>query len=160
MPRNPRTVGTEINAYGISNSVIRNNRSYDNRGGGILVEDSVQVVVDSNEIYSNDLDVTADEWWDGGIWLDGGRNVTVRNNVFRDNLGPGIQISDEDRQSPTGYVLENNRSNGNYFGIYIWNFGTTGFPPDSVLRLVGNDFSGNSRQDVWIQSLPCPTTCD
>ena len=118
-PRSPVTVGIGINAFDIRQSVIRNNRSYDNIGGGILVEDSTGVLVEGNTVFDNDLDVTADEWWDGGIWLDGGRDVTIRNNVFRNNRGPGIEISDEDIQRPRGYALENNISTGNYFGIYI-----------------------------------------
>jgi len=158
-PRSPMSVGTGINTFAIRQSVIRNNRSYDNIGGGILVEDSTNVLVEGNTIFDNDLDVTADEWWDGGIWLDGGRDVTIRNNVFRNNRGPGIEISDEDIQRPRGYVLENNISTGNYFGIYIWNFGSTDFPPSDVLQRSGNDFSGNTRQDVWIEAMPCPTPC-
>ena len=118
-PRTPVSVGTGINSFEISQSVIRNNRSYDNIGGGILVEDSTGVLVEGNEIFDNDLDVSADEWWDGGIWLDGGRDVTIRGNTFRNNRGPGIEISDEDIQRPSGYVLENNTSTGNYYGIYI-----------------------------------------
>ena len=158
-PRSPITVGTGINTFAIRQSVIRNNRSYDNIGGGILVEDSTSVLVVGNSVSDNDLDVTADEWWDGGIWLDGGRDVTIRNNIFRNNRGPGIEISDEDIQRPRGYVLENNISTGNYFGVYIWNFGSTDFPPSDVLRRSGNDFSGNTRQDVWIEAMPCPTPC-
>ena len=158
-PRTPISVGTGINGFAISQSVIRNNRSYDNIGGGILVEDSTGVLVEGNQIFDNDLDVSADEWWDGGIWLDGGSNVTIRGNTFTNNRGPGIEISDEDIQRPFGYVLENNTSTGNYYGIYIWNFGSTDFPPDSVLRRSGNTFSGNSRQDVWIEAMPCPTPC-
>ncbi|MFC1452404.1 right-handed parallel beta-helix repeat-containing protein [Verrucomicrobiota bacterium] len=146
-----RLLGTGINTYAITNGVIRNNRSYANHGGGILVEDSVNVLVEGNTVFSNDLDATVDEWWDGGLWLDGGRDVTVRGNVFRHNLGPGIEISDEDDQNPTGYVLEGNVSTGNYFGIYIWNFGTAGWPDPSILSRTNNDFSGNSRGDVWIQ---------
>ena len=86
------------------------------------------------------------------MWLDGGGDVVVRNNVFRDNAGPGIEISDEDGQSPTGYVLIGNISTGNYFGIFIWNFGTDDLPPPEVLTLDGNDFTGNERLDVWIES--------
>lgn len=150
-PRTPTTVGTGINCFAIHDSIIRNNRSHGNNGGGILIEDSTNVLVEGNQIDGNDLDVSVDEWWDGGIWLDGGRQVTIRNNVLRENLGPGIEISDEDRQAPTGYVLENNVSTGNYFGIFIWNFGTTSFPPPSILQRSGNQFTGNSRRDVWIE---------
>lgn len=46
-------------------------------------------------------------------------DVTVRNNIFRDNIGPGIQISNEDQQ-PYGYVLESNVSRGSLYGIYIF----------------------------------------
>jgi parallel beta-helix repeat protein len=150
-PRSPIEVGTGINGFALRDSVIRKNRSYANNGGGILVEDSFGVLVEGNEVYGNDLDVSADGWWDGGIWLDGGGDVTISNNVFRDNLGPGIQISDEDRQNPAGYVLEGNVSTGNYYGIFIWNFGGSGFPPASVLRRSGNAISGNARLDVWIE---------
>ena len=145
-----RLMGTGINTYMCTDCVIRNNQSHDNIGGGILVEDSVNVLVEGNEALSNDLDATAEEWWDGGIWVDGGHDVTVRNNTFRGNLGPGIQISDEDLQQPYGYVIENNVSTENYYGIYIWNFGTSQFPPENVLRMLNNQISANTVQDVWI----------
>ena len=144
-------MGTGINTYKIRNSVIRNNVSHDNIGGGILVEDSEYVIVESNEVYANDLDATVDEWWDGGLWLDGGHDVTVRDNVFRDNLGPGIEISDEDFQNPYGYILENNVSTRNYYGIYIWNFGTTDWPDSTIIQQMNNQFTNNSQQDVWIE---------
>ncbi len=98
------------------------------------------------------MDAFEDEWWDGGLWVDGGKDVTVRNNIFRDNLGPGIEISDEDDQSPSGYVLENNTSIGNYFGIFIWNFGTDDWPKSSIIKRFGNKFTDNSRQDVWVEA--------
>ena len=143
-------MGTGINTYGNTNVRINNNKSYNNIGGGILVEDSYDVIIEENEVYGNDLDATVDEWWDGGLWLDGGANVIVQNNNFHDNKGPGIEISDEDKQNPTGYELINNISTANYFGIFIWNFGTNDWPDESVIKKSGNDFTGNSRQDVWI----------
>jgi len=151
-PRPWNEAGTGINGFGMRRAVIRRNRSHGNHGGGILVEDSIDVLVKANRIYGNDLDVSADQWWDGGIWLDGGRDVTLVRNRLWNNLGPGIEISDEDCQNPTGYVVRNNSSTGNYFGIFIWNFGSKQFPPARVLRRSGNDWSGSSRQDVWIQA--------
>lgn len=151
-----RLMGTGINTYMCTACVIRNNRSHDNIGGGILVEDGENVLVEGNEIYSNDLDATVEEWWDGGIWIDGGHDVIVRDNAFRDNLGPGIQVSDEDHQQPYGYVIENNVSTGNYYGIYIWNFGASDFPPENTLRMSNNQITGNTRQDVWIVPWDCP----
>ncbi|NQV07205.1 right-handed parallel beta-helix repeat-containing protein [bacterium] len=145
-----RIMGTGINTYELTDAVITRNRSYRNHGGGILVEDSVRVVVSYNTVFENDLDASADEWWDGGLWLDGGADVEVTDNIFRDNIGPGIQISDEERQHPTGYVLKDNVSTGNHWGVFLWNFGTTGWPDASVLSHSGNDFSDNTCGATWI----------
>ena len=150
-PRPWNGAGTGINGYMMTRAIIRNNRSFRNHGGGILVEDSVDVLVRRNRIYENDLDVSADEWWDGGIWLDGGRDVRLIGNIIETNLGPGIEISDEDCQSPTGYVVKDNVSIGNYYGIFIWHFGTTDFPPSEILEMSGNTFADNTRLDVWIE---------
>lgn len=143
-------MGTGINTFGNHNVIIRNNRCHQNTGGGILVEDSFDVLVEENEVFENDLDASADGWWDGGVWVDGGGDVTLRNNFFHDNLGPGIEISDEDSQDPKGYILENNKSINNYFGIFIWNFGTNDWPDPAIIKKSGNEFSGNSRMDIWI----------
>ena len=40
-----------------------------------------------NRIYGNDLDVSADEWWDAGIWVDGGADVRLVRNTIQDNHG-------------------------------------------------------------------------
>ena len=151
-----RLMGTGIDIYRCTDCVIRNNSSHDNIGGGILVEDGENVLIEGNEIYSNDLDATVEEWWDGGIWVDGGHDVTVRGNTCRDNLGPGIQISDEDHQRPYHYVVEDNVSTGNYYGIYIWNFGTSDFPPENTLHMLNNQTTDNTRQDIWIVPWDCP----
>lgn len=143
-------MGTGINTFGNTNVKITNNESFNNIGGGILVEDSYDVIVEDNEVYGNDLDATVAGWWDGGLWVDGGARIIVRNNYFHHNKGPGIEISDEDRQSPTGYELINNKSTENYFGIFIWNFGTNDWPDESIIKKSENDFSGNSKKDVWI----------
>lgn len=149
-PRPFGTLGTGINTYMCTDCVIRNNHSHDNIGGGILVEDGVNVLVEGNEVTANYLDATEDEWWDGGIWVDGGHHITVTNNTFQDNIGPGIQISDEDNQAPYAYVLEDNTSTANTYGIYIWNFGSAGFPPENILRMTDNQITGNTVQDIWI----------
>jgi len=143
-------LGTGINTYGNENVIIRNNSSHHNTGGGLLIEDSYGVLAESNKLYDNDGDASADEWWDAGLWLDGGSNVTLKNNLCYNNLGAGIEVSDEDRQSPTGYVLENNICRDNYFGIFVWNFGSSDWPEQKVMKLSGNQFSGNSRKDIWI----------
>jgi hypothetical protein len=75
----------------------------------------------------------------------------VRNNLFADNIGPGIEISDEELQKPYGYVLENNVSTGNYYGIFIWNLSKDNtWPDESILRRSGNRFTQSTIKDVWI----------
>lgn len=151
---NPQTLdilmGTGINTFGCTNCTIRSNRCYENIGGGMLVEDGVNVLVEDNEVFDNDLDASVDEWWDGGLWVDGGHDIVIRNNTFYGNLGPGIEISDEDFQEPYGYILENNTSYENYYGIFIWNFGTDDWPPENIIKRSGNQFYNNSRKDIWI----------
>ncbi len=147
-----RILGTGIDTFGSRDGIIRNNKSYENIGGGILVEDSRDIIVEKNEVYKNDLDATRDYWWDGGIWLDGGKNVVIRDNNFHDNIGPGILISDEDKQKPSGYVLKNNISKNNYFGVYIWNFGVNHWPKKSIIYQLNNDFTGNKVQNIIIHA--------
>ncbi len=149
-------MGTGINTFGNTDVVIRDNFSHGNVGGGMLVEDSVNVLVENNLITGNQLDATVEEWWDGALWVDGGHDVTVRGNTLTGNLGPALQISDEDNQQPHGYVLEDNIVTDNYFGVYLWNFGTEDLPPDNIVTLSGNDISSNTRQDIWIEAKPCP----
>jgi len=157
---NPKTVrhpmGTGIDVYGCSSCEIINNENYNNIGG-MLVEDSVNVLVEGNRVYGNDVDATdVSDWWDAGLWVDGGHDITVRGNIFRDNFGPAIQISNEDNQEISGYVLEDNVITGNYFGLYVWGFGSDDLPPEDVLRLEGNDISGNRDFDMWVRAGWCP----
>jgi hypothetical protein len=61
----------------------------------------------------------------------------------------GIQIRGEDDQQPCGYVLESNASTGNRYGMYIWNLGNPGFPPEDILSMPNNQIFGNTVQDIW-----------
>lgn len=144
-------LGTGINTYDNQDVTIEGNHAHNNRGGGILVEDSFHVVVRDNLVEDNDLDATADEWWDGALWVDGGGDVLVAGNTFTGNRGPGIQISDEEGQSPRGYVLTGNVSTGNLFGLLVWGFGGAELPLPEVLRLEDNEIVNNLERDIWIE---------
>lgn len=144
-------LGTGINTFGNENVIIRDNTSHHNTGGGLLIEDSDHVLASNNELYNNDGDASADGWWDAGLWLDGGSDVTLSGNHCYHNIGAGIEVSDEDLQSPTGYVLENNVCENNTFGIFIWNFGSSTWPDSSIISVTGNQFSNNLEQDIWIE---------
>jgi len=144
-------LGTGIDLFGVEDAAIRGNRVHDTIGGGILVEDSVRVLVAGNVVTDNELDANGD-YWDGGIWVDGGHDVTLRENTIARNHGPGIELSDEDRQSPTGYLVTGNVVRDNLWGVFIWNFGTCPWPSPDVVAVEANVFSGNVRGDVWCRT--------
>ncbi len=149
-------LGMGINTYELRDSIIRDNDSHDNIGGGILVEDSINVLVESNRISGNELDANGD-YWDGGIWVDGGENITLRGNIITDNHGPGLNLSDEDVQYPdasVGYVVEDNVVTGNLFGVYNYNFGQCPVPDDAI-HFSDNRIEDNSEQDFWCVEWQC-----
>jgi parallel beta-helix repeat protein len=151
--RSQGILGTGINTYMLSDAIIRNNTANENIGGGFLIEDSVRVVVENNIAKFNDSLATCpnpeDNWWDAGLWLDGGHTITIKNNYFNQNLGPGLQISNEDHQNPYGYIVENNEIKQNQYGILIWNFGQCPFPNENILKISGNIISDNKTLDIW-----------
>ncbi|MBC8504865.1 MAG: right-handed parallel beta-helix repeat-containing protein [Anaerolineales bacterium] len=150
------SLGTGINTYGNRDVIIRDNYVYSTVGGGILVEDSENVLVESNRIEDNQLDANGD-WWDGGIWVDGGKNITLRSNEISNHNGPGIILSDEDVQYPDasfGYVLEENRISGNIVGIWMWNWGMCPVE-ESIITLNNNQLVGNEEGETWCTDWEC-----
>ena len=150
-------LGTGIDTYELQDAIIRDNHAHHNIGGGMLVEDGVNVTVEGNRVHHNQLDAGGD-YWDGAIWLDGGHHVTLRGNTVTDNYGPGLQISDEDVQYPDasfGYVVEETVITGNRFGVYLWNFGECPFPKPEIVRFTNNTIQDNAEKDIWCLEWPC-----
>ncbi|MEW6716873.1 MAG: right-handed parallel beta-helix repeat-containing protein [Chloroflexota bacterium] len=150
------TLGTGINTYGNRDVIIRDNYIHGTIGGGILVEDSLDVLVESNHIENNQLDANGD-YWDGGIWVDGGNNITLLGNAIVDNNGPGIVLSDEDVQYPEashGYVVEGNQISGNLVGMFIWNWGQCPVE-ESIVEMKDNLLAGNQDGEVWCVEWEC-----
>lgn len=153
---NNYVLGTGINTYEVSDSIIRDNFVSDTIGGGILVEDGQNVLVENNQITNNELDANGD-YWDGGIWVDGSVNVTLRGNTITANHGPGLNLSDEDVQYPDAsnrYLIENNTITENIFGVYVWNFGECPAPGHAI-QFRDNQIQGNLRQDLWCETWVC-----
>lgn len=151
------TLGTGINTFELVDGIIRDNDVHDTVGGGVLVEDGAEVLVENNRIHTNELDANGD-YWDGGVWVDGSKNVTLRGNVIRGNHGPGVVLSDENVQYPQtsfGYVLEANTISGNLYGVHIWNWGQCPVTDESIIRLTDNQFSDNRNGDIWCQEWVC-----
>ena len=157
-------LGMGINTYEMTDSIIRGNVVQNTIGGGILIENGKNILVENNRIARpgcrareiNELDANGD-YWDGGIWVDGSVNITLRSNIIRDNHGPGFNLSDEDVQYPnasTGYLIENNTLTGNLFGVYVWNFGTCPAPEEAV-KFLDNRIEDNLEQNLWCESWVC-----
>lgn len=150
------TLGMGIDTYELFDSVIRNNYIADTTGGGILVEDGTNVLVENNTIENNELDANGD-YWDGGIWVDGSKHITLRGNTITNNHGPGLNLSDEDVQYPQssiGFVVEGNIVTDNVFGVYMWNFGICP-PPEEAISFGENQIENNTEQDVWCEEWTC-----
>jgi parallel beta-helix repeat protein len=149
-------LGTGINTYGNHEVIIRDNYVQGNIGGGILVEDSFDVLVEANRIQDNQLDANGD-YWDGGIWVDGGQDIILRTNQISDHNGPGIVLSDEDVQYPGasfGYIVEDNQIDDNLVGIFIWNWGQC--PVDEqIIKFQGNRMDGNLEGEFWCVEWEC-----
>ncbi len=147
-------LGTGLDIFGSRDVIVRNSNLHDGIGGGLLLEDCVNALAENNVFSDNYLD-GLEGYWDGGAWVDGGRNITFRNNTFTGNHGPGLVISDEGIQNPTGYVVQDNTFTGNMWGIYVWNFGVCPWPDASVLQVSGNTYSNNSRRDIRCNEWEC-----
>ncbi len=156
-------LGTGINTYALKNSQILDNTSTDNIGGGILVEDGIDVTVEGNVSSGNDskaplLNNPGYEWWCGGIWLDGGHDIFVRDNTFNDNVA-GVHVSDLDLQQPFGYVVEDNEIAGNQYGFQIYGFNQC-LPDPSTLSMSGNDITESTDSDVFCDDYPYAVPID
>lgn len=134
-------LGTGINTYALTDSFIINNITYNNNGGGILVEDGINVIVDGNETYGNNKIATEEgrpDWWCGGIWLDGGCNIYITNNIVYNNMA-GLYISNIDSQEVRNYIVKNNYVYNNVYGFYFVGLGI-----DPVNNSVFTDISNNN----------------
>ena len=89
--RTKSILGTGIDTYNTRRLIIRGNVSSGNIGGGILVEDGKNVLVEKNTIQNNDLDASADGWWDAGIWIDGGHDIWYGTTSFDTTKGPAYR---------------------------------------------------------------------
>lgn len=139
-------LGTGINTYMLVDSIISSNCSQYNNGGGILVEDGINVIVENNNSSYNNKEAHFEKdnpktWWCGGVWVDGGNTIIVRNNTFKSNKA-GILLSDEDGQEPFGYVMENNLLQDNTYDFDIYGFGKKSDIKTEIINFKNN--SGSS----------------
>ncbi len=149
-------LGTGIDTYNIHNSVIRGNHGHHNIGGAMLVEDSVDVLVEQNLLEDNDLHALT--WDDGGLWVDGGHGITIQDNIFQNNLGPGLLLSDEGVQYPDGsygYVVRRNTITGNEYAYYFFNYGVCPYPPIEAASFEANDTTGNTLGEIRCEAWSC-----
>ncbi|RME74454.1 MAG: hypothetical protein D6776_05225 [Planctomycetota bacterium] len=160
-----RVLGTGINTFESSGGTIADNTITLTRGGGILIEDGSAVTVTGNAIVDNFL-LAYDNYWDGGVWVDGSRDVTLRDNTIERNYGgAGVQISDEEGRYPTS--SKEIRLTGNTIrdnlgaGVLIWGYGQCPPPADAVLdhaSLTTDNTIVNNRLQGSAADLLCDPT--
>lgn len=147
-------MGTGINTYELFNSLIENNYTYNNCGGGILIEDGQNIIVRNNRSEGHILkalkipsDSSSGEWWCAGIWVDGGENIIIDNNILQKNI-TGLFLSNGDKQ-PTvkDYNVLNNSFYKNKYAIQIEDFGKN--PVEDIIKITGNKYSENEI-DIFI----------
>jgi hypothetical protein len=144
VPRN-KLSGTGIAVFGTDQAVVRNDVAERNNGNGILIEDATNVVVEGNRVRYNIGDIRS--WGTGGIWVDGGHTVTVRNNWFEGNVWAGLEITDETPSDPWGYEIHDNVAVGNWYGLWLDGIGQ----PGQAMNLVyGNTFVDNTVAGIRI----------
>jgi parallel beta-helix repeat protein len=112
-------------------------------GQGILVQDSLNVVITHNLVYSTTF----------GIIVQGCSNTTVSDNTLTDNYGHGLELG----WSNDVDVLNNSVSENSNEGIYVYDC--------QNCSIEGNTVSGNHWSGVLIQSgndnmLSCNTVAD
>lgn len=156
-------LGTGVNTYEASGT-IRNNHIHGNRGGGVLIEQGHDALVEGNLIEANWL-LAIDNYWDGAIWVDGSRDIELVGNTVRNNYGgAGIMVTDEEGSFPDRSVrtsLAGNTVEGHLAGVLAWGFGACPPPAGAILdydtlemrnTLRDNTFGGVAR-DVWCDPM-------
>ena len=142
-------LGMGINTYGLINAQIRDNYVSQTRGGGILVEDGMSVSISGNTIENNDL--AGNDYWDAGIWVDGGYRLLIADNIIRDNNGPAIQISDTDLKYPYRSCrtrVENNAIRNNYWAFFLQTLGVCENIPARLVSFDNNQYENNQPQNI------------
>jgi parallel beta-helix repeat protein len=144
VPRS-RTSGSGIDVNTTDQAIVRNNVVDRNNGNGILVEDATNALVEGNKARFNVGDFAG--WGTSGIWLDGGHDVTLRDNWLEGNVWDGLQVSDEDLQDPYGYEIYNNVVIGNWYGMRLDGVGSVAAP---LNQIYGNSFVDNSVAGIML----------
>jgi parallel beta-helix repeat protein len=118
-----------------SRSVARDNFTHDNGQLGIKAPDSVDSVVEDNEIAFNNPDLDYDQGSNaGGAKFTNSTGLVVRRNHVHDNRGNGIWLDIDNRHALVeNNLVENNEGQGIFYEISY----------DAVIR--GNEVRGNVR---------------
>ncbi len=153
-------LGNSINTYALIDSEIHNNTCIYNSGGGILVEDGINVDILDNNIYGNNKeafldpgDPDSEKWTCGGIWVCGGMGIIVEGNNLEEN-SYGIQLSDQEGQLLKNCVVKNNHIKYNKKGIYMYNLcAPQHMPNPSAMKFEDNRIRFNKEENVFIEPV-------
>lgn len=139
--------GSGIAAVGLDRVTIRDNVSDRNNGNGILLEDATNVLVEGNVARFNVADLGT--WGTAGLWLDGGHDVTIRNNWFEGNVWAGMELTDEEGANPYGYEVYDNVCVGNRYGVWLDGIGRDG---EVLNRIYNNTVIDSTEGGIWVSA--------
>jgi hypothetical protein len=137
--------GSGIAVFQTDQVIVRDNVTDRNAGNGILIEDVTNAVVERNTARYNIGDVRS--WGTGGIWVDGGHTITVRNNWFEGNIWAGLEITDETPSDPWAYEIYDNVAVGNWYALWLDGIGQASQPANLIY---GNTFVDNTVAGIRI----------
>lgn len=153
-------LGNSINTYALIDSKIDSNTCMYNSGGGILVEDGINVDIVDNYIYGNNkeavfdpTDPNSEKWTCGGIWVCGGMGIILEGNNLEEN-SYGIQLSDQESQMLKDCVVKNNHIKYNKKSVYMYNLCDPQQMPDpSVVKFEDNHILFNKEDNIFVEPV-------
>lgn len=120
-------------------------------GRGIMLSDSINVIVTGNLADGNDRDVSIENAEDStieentivnaaswGVVSEGSRRITIRNNIIENNSYEGIYLAGSYNNTIVGNTVVHNGDEGIYLGASENN------------TILGNTVSQNPGEGIWI----------
>jgi parallel beta-helix repeat protein len=131
--------GVEVKGEG-SDAVLRGNRIYDGKQGGVFICEGASATLQNNTITDNDL---------SGVQLHGHSTATLSGNTIKGNGQCKIERTEEElARWPESRVALYRSPNG-FPGVRVLSESTITMPPGSN-TIEGNGKVGSSREQVTV----------
>ena len=122
-------------------------------GTAILIVDTSDVKVEKNYVHDSEQAIGVVDYPGGGFWSGVVSNVSVKNNIVKDNMW-GLAISND----ASNIVVEHNDfiDNGGD-GIDVWTYSWHSGPAPTGIEIHNNNIAGNGYDGLWVGSTVTET---